>query len=294
MEQPALTLQYRELDRDCALLSYRLQGPNSFAEELFIPTAEALARAREDREALCGRLEALEAPDAVYALVKRHLADFLDSLEYAIEDAGKNPAQIYLGFPYRFQNVVRCDRRPDEERCASLAGLADRLEADREQFLALVRGDKEEAGRTASALRRTRVAVEGDKERLEEFFPSFSVDQRERIAAAMERYCALLGGMADSLSEDPVPAGELPEDDLSVNVKMDPEDYRTLLSKKLGVSLDELLSWHREEMEKTRREVFQIARKLDIPETREGGPGTMEEVKDILFRYEGPCGRGCP
>jgi len=289
MEQPALTLQYRELDRDCALLSYRLQGPNYFEPQMFIPTAEELARAREDWQALGRRLEALEAPDAVYALVKRHLADFLDSLEYAIEDAGKNPAQAYLGFPYRFQNVVRCDRRPDEERCTSLTGVVEQLEANRERVLELIRDGGEDVSKTAAALRRARKAAEDDQARLEEFFPSFSVDQRRRITDTMERYCALLSGMADSLSDGPAPSGELPEDDLSITVKMDAEDYRTLLWKKLGVSLDELLEWHQTEIEKTRREVFEIARKLDIPENRNGGPQTMEEVKEILFRYEGPC-----
>ena len=290
MEQPALTLQYRELDRDCALLSYRLQGPNYFSRPMFIPTAAELARAREDREALCSRLDALEAPDAVYALVKRHLADFLDSLEYAIEDAGKDPLQVYLGFPYRFQHIVRCDRRPDEERCTSLTGLIDLLEENKEAFLALVREGGEPSGGTNAALRRTKLAVEGDRARLAEFFPSFSVDQRKRLAEALARYCVLLEEMADRLSDGPEASRELPEDDLSVSVKMDPEDYRALLKKKLGVSLDELLAWRREEVEKTRREVFAIARALDIPETREGGPKTMQEVKDILFRYEGPCG----
>ena len=38
--------------------------------------------------------------------------------------------------------------------------------------------------------------------------------------------------------------------------------------------------------EKTRAEVFEIAGKLDLPEP---APDTMEEVNDILFKYEGPC-----
>ena len=289
MERPALTLQYRELDRDCALLSYQLQGPNYYAPELFLPTPGKLARVREERDALSRRLKALEAPDAVYALVKHHLADFLDSLEYAIEDTEKNPAQAYLGFPYRFQNTVRCDRRADEERCASLTELVDQLEANREQVLDLIRNGGEDVSQTAVSLRRSRKAVEDDRARLAEFFPSFSVDQRRRLAEAMERCRTLLGSMADSLSDGPAPSQELPEDDLSITVKMDPEDYRTLLRKQLGVSLDELLEWHQEEIEKTRREVFAIARKLDIPEAKAGGPKSMEEVKDILFRYEGPC-----
>ena len=47
---------------------------------------------------------------------------------------------------------------------------------------------------------------------------------------------------------------------------MDPEAYRSLLKNRLGVSLDELLAWHKEEIEKTRAEVFEIASKLELPE----------------------------
>ena len=45
MEQAELTLRYRELDRDCALLSYRMHGPNEFEPKLFIPD-ESPASAR--------------------------------------------------------------------------------------------------------------------------------------------------------------------------------------------------------------------------------------------------------
>ena len=76
------------------------------------------------------------------------------------------------------------------------------------------------------------------------------------------------------------------KDDLSIRVALPKEAYRNLLKKRLGVSLDELLSWYQEEVVKTRAEVFRIAADLDIEET---APTTMKEVSDILFRYAGPC-----
>lgn len=286
MDQSAMTRQYRELDRDCALLYYRIHSPNAFSPEVFVPDREAMERVREDWRDLGRRLEALEAPDRVYAVVKRHLSDFLDSLEYAIEDAERGPAGIYLAFPRIFEHTVRCDRRPDGERCGSLGELVRQLEEKRDRFLQLIRGG-EKAGETAAALRRARETVEKDRARLAEFFPTFSVDQQKQTGEALDRCAALLSGMADSLGE--APPEERQEDDLSRSVKMEPEEYRERLQKNLGVSLDELLEWHQEEMEKTRREVLQIAKKLDIPEVKEGGPRNMEEVKEILFRYEGPC-----
>ena len=286
MEQAELTLRYRELDRDCALLSYRMHGPNEFEPKLFIPDEEAVAGVREAWRELGRRVEELADPDPVYRLVKRHLSDFLDALDYDIQCTAQDPLQGYTGFPYHFQNVVRCDRRPDEARCADLTGRIALLEENRDRLLALL---PPKEGGSAEALRRVRCAVEADSVRLREFFPSFSIDQHRRLAEAMARFAGLLEGMAAQLDGGEAPEEELPADDLTVTVKMEGEEYRSLLRKRLGVSLDELLVWQKEEVEKTRRDIFEIARKLDIPEVREGGPRTMAEVKDILFRYEGPC-----
>lgn len=286
MEQAELTLQYRELDRDCALLSYRIHGPNEFEPKLFIPDEEAVAGVRETWRELGRRVEELADPDPVYRLVKRHLSDFLDALDYDIQCAAQAPLQGYTGFPYHFQNVVRCDRRPDEARCTDLTGRIALLEENRDRLLALL---PPEEGGSAEALRRVRRTVEADSVRLREFFPSFSIDQHRRLAEAMARFAGLLEGMAAQLDGGEAPEEELPADNLTVTVKMEGEEYRSLLRKRLGVSLDELLVWQKEEVEKTRRDIFGIARNLDIPEVREGGPRTMAEVKDILFRYEGPC-----
>ena len=65
MEQAELTLQYRELDRDCALLSYRIHGPNEFEPKLFIPDEEAVAGVRETWRELGRRVEELADPELV-------------------------------------------------------------------------------------------------------------------------------------------------------------------------------------------------------------------------------------
>lgn len=287
MEHPELTRQYRELDRDCAMLSYHIQGPNGYEKELFVPDKENMDKAWETWRSLRARVDALEAPDSVYALIKSHLKDFLDSLEYALEEAPRYPAGVYMGFPYTLQHISRGDRRSDEERCQTLTGRVALLEENRDRFLSLARAGDGDLSGTVNGLLRTKLAVEADRKRLKEFFPSFSIDQRKRLEEALERLCGLLEGMAGELSGgETASQEELEKDDLSLTVKMDPEEYRVLLKKKLGVSLDELLAWHKEEIEKTRAEVFQIARRLDIPEN---DPKSMVEVNDILFRYAGPC-----
>ena len=78
-----------------------------------------------------------------------------------------------------------------------------------------------------------------------------------------------------------VPQKETSEDDI---IKFDEDYYRNLLQNELGVNLDALLSWHEEEVEKTRAEVFDIVSRLSIPTEK---PTTMEGVNDILNTYAG-------
>lgn len=288
MEQAELTMQYRELDRDCALLFYRIHGGKRHGKGLFIPNEENMAGAWAEWKALKARVEALPAPDPVYDLVRGHLADFMDKLEFDLEDVAKHPEGRFLGFEYRFQDVVRCDRRPDAERCAGLIHEMQELAENRETYVRLIQKNREEkklAG-TANAFRRLRQPLATDECRLAEYFPTFSDEQREQLRVAMEEFRAVLGNMADKIAPPDAPMEEQVPDDLSRTVKMDGEEYRALLKKSLGVELDELLAWHKEEMDRTRAEVFRIAAELDIPEAP---PKTMREANDILFQYAGPC-----
>lgn len=281
-----LLTAYRELDRDCALLYYRMHGRDQ-EDGIFIPDGAGMARMWDGWRELKKRTEELPAPDPVYAVVRHHLRDFVDDLEYKLREAEGHPENHYLGFQFSLQHIVRCDKRPDSERCEGLIKDIERLEKHREKFAELIRQrhtDKELSG-IANSLRWEREPIQTDRKRLEEYFPTFTPEQRRELGGAMERLQAMLGGMADGLST--AEAQEERTDDLSRTVKMDPEEYRTLLRNSLGVELDELLAWHREEIEKTRAEAFQIAAGLDIPEP---APKTMGEVNDILFRYEPPCG----
>lgn len=89
MDFSALYMQYRETDRDCALLHYRLQNHKPYEKELFLPTKETMEAAWKEWKSLKERVESLEEPDQVFALVKNHLRDFLDSLEFSLQDTEK-------------------------------------------------------------------------------------------------------------------------------------------------------------------------------------------------------------
>ncbi len=288
MEKTELLQVYRELDADCARLAmYRLPGQED-RKGLFLPDEKNMEAVWKRWEELKQRVEELPEPDRVFSLVKHHFQDFLEEQEYAFRSTQEHPEWMYLGMHWALENAFRMDRRPDSERWGDRMNHFRQLEEAKDPVLGLIQKQQDEAGQVRLA-----EAFMGEMRTLEEFhqtlgtdFPTFSEEQLSQLDQAIYRYQELLKEMAGALSQGRQ-AEEAPADDLSRTVKMDVEAYRTVLKKQLGVSLDELLSWYQEEIEKTRREVFEIAGRLDIPEP---APKTMQEVTDLLFQYEPPCG----
>lgn len=288
MENLEILNQYRELDLDCARLARHQFDENAEDKGIFIPDEENMAKAWDTFRTLKERTAALEEPDAVFSMVKHHLEDFLESQEYELEDTQKYPEACYLRMHWEVENISRLNRKPDEERCEELVRRFKELTEHKDIFLELIRKqhDADAQQETAGALLREKFDLEEAGRKLKVYYPSFTEEQYQRADQAISDFCRTLEDMAGALSREDVPAKAPEADDLSLTVKMDEAAYRTLLKKKLGVSLDELLEWHKEEIEKTRSEVFAIAAGLDIPEP---APKTMREVNDILFKYEGPC-----
>lgn len=280
--------KYREMDRDCALLSRYQTQEGEERQGLFIPDDERMSRLWGRWEQLNEGVEKLEEPDAVFSLVKHHFQDFLESFAYTLRDTQEHPEYTYLSLHWEIENVSRLNRHPDQERCEELTkSLKERCES-REEFLNLIRSrhSQEELSHIAGEFVRESRMVEEYRADLKKFFPTFSDEQMESVKGALEEIRDVLSSMAGELTDGVKKQEERKNDDLNVTVKMKEEDYRTLLQKRYGVSLDELLSWYKEEMDRTRNEVFAIAAKLDIPEP---APKTMQEVNEMLFRYEGPC-----
>ena len=222
--QEELLRQYRELDRDCALLSRFQMDERQAGGRLFLPTEEHMKQAWSRWEEVRDRADALEEPDRVFSMVKHHFQDFQDSLEYTLRDKEEHPEADHLGVHWEIENTSRLNRHPDEERCQGLTDYLREICEAKDSVLELIRARTE--------------------------------------------------GSTGDLSK------EFRKESRMV------EMYRTILQKQMGVSLDELLSWYQEEIEKTRADVFDIAGRLDIPEP---APTTMEEINEILFKYEGPC-----
>ena len=288
MEKAEVLQQYRELDRDCARLSWFQLEEDAEREEIFLPNQENRKRMWKRWEALSRRAAGLPEPDPVFSLMKHHFQDFLEELEYTLRDTQEHPEKWYLSLHRELENLSRKDRRPAEEQLREMQKRLQKLEWAREEALALIQNQQDREGqkKLAGAFRRQMQTMEEYRKTLREDFPGFSEAQLGQLDEGLHGFQKQLLDMAAALSSGAQVEAADDVDDLSRSVKLEEEEYRTILKKKLGVSLDELLSWYREEMEKTRANVFAIAGQLDVPEP---APQTMREVTDLLFKYEAPC-----
>ena len=139
MEYTELCRQYRELDRDCANLHYELSGGKDEERKLFIPDEANMEKAWNRFRELKERVASLEEPDAVFALVRHHFEDFLDSQEYALEDAGKHPEGGFLYMHWMIENTSRLSRKPDEERCQKMVSQLEEICEASDIFLGLIK-----------------------------------------------------------------------------------------------------------------------------------------------------------
>lgn len=189
MKNTDLTNTYRELDRELALLHDQLESHRSFENILFLPTTENIKSTREKWNALKTQVDNLDAPDNVYRLVKHHLNDFLDSLQFTIDEKEQSPEAPLLDFVYYLQEIARCDRRSDEVR---LDVLTRKLQAFRENqslILNLIHtqyGEKESS--LSSAFARARLDMQRDQKLLKEYFPDFTEEQIASLTQSFQTF----------------------------------------------------------------------------------------------------------
>ena len=287
MNQQALTDIYREVDRKCASFYYMLTSKKEFEPKWFVPTKENLDTAWETYKELKSEITSLESPDPVYTLLKHHFFDFMESVEYLLKDLEQNPLRDFFEFHEYFLSTVRTDNRHNLVRQTV---IQNRLQQFRKNAHLLLKRTQEiqshqEQHDLALSLRQEQHALYLEISKLIEYFPEFKTDQIRALADDFFAFHRLLDFIIQELSSSEMKEETIFHDNLNRTIKMDETRYRTLLQSKHGVNLDELLAWGKEEIKKTRDEVFAIAAKLTIPES----PQKMKDITDILFKYEGPC-----
>ena len=290
MYNEELTRQYRELDRDIILF----QGYDRKEKDLVIETPLTKEETLGRFQALCERARSIEAPDAVYEIIKSHLNDYLDGLRDHVEGQYRNPAGRLLSCTWGFSSLMRTDRRDLQERFDDFLLRAENQRTiwrTVQPFLKDV--ETETMAGFASGLSSTMQDLRWISEEVPDWFTPLG---EEAVRQAQQALLTLANDMAgwqawireELLTGPAVKAEELPDDQRTV--KLEAEEYRRILHDELGVELDELLSWYESEIEKTRAEVLESAAKA----IRESGveeplPQTVGEANDLLWKYAGPC-----
>jgi len=278
------------LDQDIAAFDDKLHGINGFEAKPFIPTSANRRMMQDALDALFARQQALEAPDEVFCIIKDHYADFLEGLRLSLNSVYQSPL-TRLGFGgFSISALFRKDTRPDETRkmimearmeqydlqFAAMFEWLDALPVDElngllariNNLVEVVNIEREEAGQFMALL------SEAELEELIEKMRVFVDGTLVKWTSRLKEMIAGKGGIIKTEARG--------ENDV---IPLDIEGYRQALEAQ-GVSLDDILSWHESEAEKTRNECFELANSLDISEK----PVTsMAQVNDILFKYAGPC-----
>ncbi|NLW21932.1 MAG: DUF885 domain-containing protein [Tissierellia bacterium] len=289
MRDLKLINEYRILDRDLASFFYKLHGGYQNESKLFIPDINNKGDLELELNSLQDRVNNIEKPDDVFDLVQGHFTDFVKAQKVSLENTYERPYRHIGVFLHKFSHLTRKDSRPDVEKAEILVEIYRQADdiwkgiltwIDRVPFLYL-----QELIDTCQLFIDT---MEVEIPRIPDYFPNLNggqerevVDAIETLSEKMSEWIKFVKGLMEEKGMSATDSTT--EEDI---IKFEESYYRALLGDVIGVNLDEILSWHEEEIEKTRNEVFEIASKLKIPDPT---PKSMKEVNDILLKYAGPC-----
>ena len=288
---PELTKLYRHLDCEAAMCADRLRNARHFERDLFVPVYANRDQLLRMLKSLHGQVLALEAPDPVYLLLRTHMLHFIESQEMNTATAFERPSRYISQFTQNVSYLCRKDSRPAQERADILIARlsqAPRVWEGVHEWLAYAPTHYIQEAASACSI------LEGTVSKEFRFVDSsFALpngrgsDIAEHVKDAMVQLVAYSRRWKKELDEllekKEVPQGGVLPDDACI--PFEESFYRDLLQTEHGIDLDQLLSWHEEEVEKTRAEVFRIVQRLPISDAE---PTTMTGVNDILLKYAGP------
>ncbi len=288
MYNEKLTAAYRQLDRDLSDLHYKIAGQKNYETVVFVPTDENIAAARAAQVELAARVDALEAPDPVYAVEKKHFVDFADSLGFAITAAEKAPEKIFFNLVKYYEKKVRQSRQPQEARVADIVARFESFFAGYDVIydLVLSRHPKSAYGVIKGNQDFNIACLKDEYKNIDEYFEGFKPVLIDTIKGCVMRAIALYEKLSDKLGAEAEEGAANAYDNVDLMCQLPDGEYKETLARLYGVDLDDMLTWYEEEIEVTRKEVFDIAAALPIDDPT---PTTMEEVNDILFKYSKPC-----
>ena len=288
MKDLNLISKYRELDRDCALFSDKLCSSRRYESKIFIPDIKIKINLEKELGDLKARLDNLSKPDEVFQLVNSHIGDFIMSQKAELQSLYERPYRHITIFMNTFSYLTRKDSRSDEEKAEILINRfsqADALWKGLNTWIDSVSSLYLQELLDGCTLFVDTMRVETN--RIPGYFKYLDSKKQDDVSDAVRTLSIKMQGWATEIKgimeKKGLKSTPLTDKD---TIKFEEDYYRMLLGDVVGVNLDEIISWHEEEILKTRNEVFEIAGKIKMSDSV---PSTMAGINDLLLKYAGPC-----
>ncbi len=274
--------KYMELDQKCSAEFYKAGSQRQFETTVFVPTARRMEDRKASLEALAEEVSRLPEPSAGYSVIKQRLQEVAETLSLD-RPALASPIALLGGF---ISTLFSKDSRSSQERAEV---LFKRFQAAEPMWAEIFR---ELSGDGVSNAAQIALACEGLSKSALGAISKVPGDLAGLSAAGTKQVEVSLKELSETASiwaekaRALMASANLKESSVVPEVPQD-SDYAQVLEKRIGVNLDELLSWYEDEIEKTRSAVFDYCGTLDLGKTPQ--PKTMDEVVAILEKRAGPC-----
>lgn len=277
-----LKAKYLELDQKCTSEFYRTGSQRQFETAVFVPTARRMKERKLCLQALTDEVSQLPEPSPGYSVIKQRFQEVCETLSLE-RPVLAGPIVQLGGF---IGTLFSKDSRSSQERAEVLYKRLTAAETMwAEIFQELSDRGSSNASQVALACDGLSSAALGAIPQIPKDFADLSPAQSQEMKASMRKLSDTASAWAEKSRALAASAG-LKETPIVPEVPQD-SDYAQVLEKRIGVNLDELLSWYEDQIENTRSAVFDYCGTLDLGKTLQ--PKTMDEVVAILEERAGPC-----
>ena len=286
MRNLAQIKDYRVLDRDIADFDRMVSASGRYEETLFIASDTNRARACAQADALIKRIANLPTCDPVLDVLAGHFGDYMDEVMQWLTSANDNLGRWAHSIGWWLYSLCKMDFRPAEIRARVYGAKLKQIPMWWHDGL-LPLAKVAEPGKLRDVLFGLNQVL------------IIAEDVRPDLAASFGRFADVynLGNLLDQFIEvirdclthigkliqdkGGVPNTQPRADSDTVNKTHD--EYRGVLTNRVGVDLDEVLAWFESENEKTRAEQLELALRLNLPVK------SAADISKMLFQYAGPC-----
>jgi len=279
---------YRDFDERCATCLDQIKSTRRYEKQLYVPSEETRKNAERALQELLAEASELEAPDVVFEILKNHFDEFIREQMSHLRRMFAGPSSFISGISNTIDYYSRKDSRSSSERAEILLSRLNNIDAVWSGVRKLLPSTAiDEVSQMADVCDTLSTVAKKMVSRVPELYSGMSEKLVQEVQSELERVSERAKGWEQEVKEF-VESRKSGSGHKEVVSERDPiEEYRYLLLNQFGVDLDQILSWHEEEIEKTRSEMFEIANRINVP----GLPkvDSVEDVVDILNKFEGPC-----